>query len=614
MTDLAVGRGHGPDPSDPHAGAGFTTVGGYRLVQRLGEGGMGVVHLALDRSGRAVAIKVLKPHIATDPAARTRLAREVETLSRIRHRNVAGIIDHDVEGAHPFIVTRYIAGPPLDEVVDETGPLNGPALLQLGRGLAEALHAIHAAGVVHRDVKPGNVLLLDGDPVLIDFGIAHIADDERLTRTGLVMGTPGYLSPEIIEGAEVSESTDWWGWAVTLGFAASGRAPFGRGSMESVLARVVRGDADLRGVDPALTPLLEAALSPYPEDRPTDAEVLAALAAYAEGGQVTDVLRAPPTRPVTGPGHAGPTQVLEPDPTAVLPPVAVPRAEPAAPAPTTGPPRRSAWQPAAHPPAPRVPARQAPPPARPHPATDPYVVAAPPAPGAHPVAAGGHFDVGLPTRPPGPPRPAMAGDPRIGRPLCTGTLAALGMLLVAVAAAYPALALALGGLWSVTAHTAERSVTALVLRRHHKGVRPGDLARAVAAGPVHVLLGLLSALAGAIVPAIVGAAGVVTSLLLTRQTAPALAETTHYQIALAAGMALVLLTSWWGPGGTGLRRGSRSLARGIAPTGPAGQVATGLFAAVAVSLVAWMRLRTGMPIWTPWTDPPGILDSLDLTP
>ncbi|MEI2778998.1 MAG: protein kinase [Tetrasphaera sp.] len=596
MTELAVGRGHGPDPSDPQASPGFATVGGYRLVQCLGEGGMGVVHLALDRSGRAVAIKVLKPHIAADAAARARLAREVETLSRIRHPNVAGIIDHDVEGPKPFIVTRYIAGPPLDAVVEETGALSGPALLQLGRGLAEALRAIHGAGVVHRDVKPGNVLLLDGEPVLIDFGIAHIADDERLTRTGLVMGTPGYLSPEIIEGAEVAESTDWWGWAVTLGFAASARPPFGRGSMESVLARVVRGDADLRGVDPALAPLLEAALSPYPEDRPTDAEVLAALRAYAEGGQVTDVLRAPPTRPLAE------TAAAQPAPTAVLPPVAAPPPSPSR--------QPATWQPAARPPGPRVPARQAPPP-RQHTADPPAQQDPRPAAARYPVAAPGQ-SIEAPDRP-GPPRPAMAGDPRIGRPMRTGTLASLGVLLIAVAAAYPALALLFGGLWSTIAHTADRSLTALVLRRHHKGVRSGDTARAVAAGPLHLLLGLIGALGSAILPAIVGSAGVVSSLLLTRSAAAGMGESTHYQIALAAGMALVLLTSWWGPGGASLRRGSRSLARGIAPTEGAAQIAAGIFGAVAVGLVAWMQLRTGMPIWTPRTGPPHFLDSLDLT-
>ncbi|HRW02826.1 MAG TPA: serine/threonine-protein kinase, partial [Tetrasphaera sp.] len=323
----------------------FTRIGPYRLLQQLGEGGMGVVHLALDRAGRAVAIKVLRPHVAADPAARTRLAREVDTLSRIRHPNVAPIIDHDVEGERPYIVTRYIAGPGLDEVVDDAGPLRGAALLQVGRGLAGALHAIHEAGVIHRDVKPGNILLLDGEPILIDFGIAHVADDVRLTRTGLVMGTPGYLSPEIVEGAAVTDSTDWWGWAATLGFAAQGRPPFGRGSMETILSRVVRGEADLAGVDPDLVPLLEAALSPYPEDRPTDTEVLRALERYAAGGQVTDVLRVVPRREAPGTSAAATpvTELLSGPATAVLPPVAPPPPRVVAPAPA--PAREPAAQP-----------------------------------------------------------------------------------------------------------------------------------------------------------------------------------------------------------------------------------------------------------------------------
>ena len=156
---------------------------------------MGVVHLALDRHGRAVAIKVLRQHIAHDPDARARLTREVSTLSRITSPRVAPIIDADVDGPTPYIVTRYVPGPSLDDHVAERGLLPPAELHRVASGLAEALDAIHSAGVVHRDVKPGNVLLVDGDPVLIDFGIAHVADDIRLTMTGLVMGTPGYLAP-----------------------------------------------------------------------------------------------------------------------------------------------------------------------------------------------------------------------------------------------------------------------------------------------------------------------------------------------------------------------------------------------------------------------------------
>ena len=176
-------------------------LGPYRLVEELGTGGMGVVHLALDRGGRAVALKVLRAHVADDAEARTRLEREVATLSRITDPRVAPVIDADLTGSRPYIVTRFVPGPSLDELVGDNGPLDGPQLVRVARGLAGAIKSIHAAGVVHRDVKPSNVLLDDeGDPVLIDFGIAHLADDVRITVTGLVMGTPGYLSPEVING------------------------------------------------------------------------------------------------------------------------------------------------------------------------------------------------------------------------------------------------------------------------------------------------------------------------------------------------------------------------------------------------------------------------------
>lgn len=278
------------------------TLGVYRLVQRLGEGGMGVVHLALDPHGRAVAVKVLRAHVAYDPDARTRLNREVATLSRVRHPLVAEVLDADVEGDRPYVVTRYVPGPTLDAEVRERGPMPAGHLVQLGRGLSSALDAIHGAGVVHRDLKPANVLLLDGDPVVIDFGIAHVADDVRLTMTGLVMGTPGYLSPELVEGSEVTPATDWWGWAATLAFAASCEPPFGRGPADVVIDRVRRGAAELAGVDPRLRPLLLAALSPDPARRPGAPEVLTALERFALGGEATvPVPAVPPTRALPGP-------------------------------------------------------------------------------------------------------------------------------------------------------------------------------------------------------------------------------------------------------------------------------------------------------------------------
>ena len=259
---------------------------------------MGVVHLALDRSGRAVALKLLRPHIAYDPDARSRLAREVDVLGRVQDPRVAAVIDADLDGDQPYVVTRYVPGPSLDEVVREHGPLAGPDLHRLGQRPGRR-PARDPRGRRHppRPQARAMSLLLDGDPVVIDFGIAHIADDVRLTMTGLVMGTPGYLSPEVVEGAPVTEATDWWGWAATLAFAASGAPPFGRGPMDVVLSRVSRGEADLSGVDPRLAPLLYAALSPDPRQRPDADEVVEALERYAAGRPATEVLpQAPAAR------------------------------------------------------------------------------------------------------------------------------------------------------------------------------------------------------------------------------------------------------------------------------------------------------------------------------
>ncbi|WP_157075024.1 serine/threonine-protein kinase, partial [Janibacter limosus] len=308
MTTQLLGDDPAPDGRGETGVADFDTIGPYRVLQQLGQGGMGIVHLALDARGRAVAVKVLRSHVAHDEDARARLAREVDTLARVRSQRIAPVFDADLEADQPYIVTRYVPGPSLEQRVREDGPLGAESLLALARGLAEALRAIHGVGVIHRDLKPGNVLMLDDDPVVIDFGIAHVVESSRMTMTGLVMGTPGYLSPELVEGGDVTPATDWWGWAATLVFAATGRSPFGRGGMEAVLARVCRGDADLREVDPQLAPLLHAALAPDPSQRPDADEVLMALEAWARGRPVTDVL---PQR----------TRALRPDATRALPPV-----------------------------------------------------------------------------------------------------------------------------------------------------------------------------------------------------------------------------------------------------------------------------------------------------
>ncbi|MFP5334368.1 MAG: serine/threonine-protein kinase [Actinomycetes bacterium] len=306
--------------TETHAGA---RLGRYRLVQRIGEGGMGVVHLALDGAGRAVAVKVMRPHIAGDPDARRRLVREVETLRRVRHPRVAAVLDADVDGDTPYVVTQYVPAPALDRFVCDAGPLPAPALARLGDGLGQALATIHAAGVVHRDPKPANVLMLDGDPVVIDFGIAHVADDVRLTSTGLVMGTPGYLSPEVLAGDPVGPATDWWGWAATMAFAATGRPPFGRGPAEAVMERVRRGEADLDGVPAGLLHVLRRGLDVEPARRPAPGELRQAVESLrgrgpAAAAAATQPLRqVPPTRAV--PVVPGPAPLAE---RAVAPPPA----------------------------------------------------------------------------------------------------------------------------------------------------------------------------------------------------------------------------------------------------------------------------------------------------
>jgi Protein kinase domain len=256
-----------------------STLGPYRLLERIGEGGMGVVYLARDGSGRAVALKVLRSAVAEEPMARRRLAREVETMRRVRSPYVAEVIDADLAGQTPYIVTRYVPGRTLDQVVNESGPLPPSALLRLACGLAGALAAVHAAGVVHRDLKPSNVMLLGELPVVIDFGIAQGPDATRLTMTGMFMGTPGFLAPEVIEGQPSSEASDVHAWGATVAFAATGHPPFGSGAYETIFYRIVNGQADLTGAPRSLLPLLTAALARDPALRPQAAQLSARSAA-----------------------------------------------------------------------------------------------------------------------------------------------------------------------------------------------------------------------------------------------------------------------------------------------------------------------------------------------
>ncbi|WP_175539498.1 serine/threonine protein kinase [Nocardioides exalbidus] len=264
-------------PTDARAGATAPppglTVGGYALRARLGEGGMGVVHLGQKPGERPVAIKVLRPHIVGDDEARRRLAREVSSLSRVRSRRIAEIVDADPYGDIPFVATRYVPGLSLHDHVQEEGALDGDDLLWFADCLAEALEAVHAVGVLHRDIKPSNVIMEGRTPILIDFGLARVADDSRITMNGWLLGTPGYLAPEILYGDDASAASDVHAWAATVAYAGTGRAPYGRGPSVAIMDRVRRGEHDLSGLDPDVLDLVEEALAPRPEDRPSLEEV-----------------------------------------------------------------------------------------------------------------------------------------------------------------------------------------------------------------------------------------------------------------------------------------------------------------------------------------------------
>jgi predicted Ser/Thr protein kinase len=267
-------------------------LGPYRLLQRLGEGGMGVVYLAADPGQRRVAVKALRPAVAADPNARRRLAREVETMRRVRSPFVAEVIDADVTSDPPYIVTRYVEGRTLEEVVSEGAPLAGSQLARLASGLALALSAVHAAGVVHRDLKPGNVMIAGGEPVVIDFGIAQVPDSTRLTQTGMFMGTPGYLAPEVIEGKPSGPASDIHSWGATVAFAATGRPPFGTGAFETIFYRIINGQPDLAGFPAPLLSLVSQALSRDPARRPDTAELCLRTAALDPSSLVPAVAAA----------------------------------------------------------------------------------------------------------------------------------------------------------------------------------------------------------------------------------------------------------------------------------------------------------------------------------
>ena len=271
-----------------------TLVGGYRLLRRLGAGGMGVVWEATDEGGRHVAMKILHPQIAADPTARRRLDREASVLARVRDTRVARILDIETgDGSMgvTFVITELVEGPTLQHEVEHEGvydlTTDARDLADLAHGLVDSLRAVHAAGVIHRDLKPSNVMLGAQGPVLIDFGIAQVADDVRLTQTGQVTGTPGFIPPEMLDGGEPTADVDWYACAGVLLFTVTGLAPFGSGAWQVVFRRVYGGTPELGTLEqesPALARAFTAALTPEAKDRLGPDGLLEVLDEIAEGG------------------------------------------------------------------------------------------------------------------------------------------------------------------------------------------------------------------------------------------------------------------------------------------------------------------------------------------
>ncbi|WP_406840940.1 serine/threonine protein kinase [Streptomyces sp. AHU1] len=272
-------------PGDP------SRVGPYRIVGRLGAGGMGTVYAGLDGSGERVAVKVIHPLHADDPEFRARFRREVRLSTRVRGPFLLPLLAADPDADAPWLATAYAAGLTLTEHLAAHGPLTGATLHVFATGAAQALAAIHAAGVVHRDVKPQNVLLTAAGPRLLDFGIAHAADGTSVTRTGVMTGTPGWISPEHYRSGVTAAQGDIFGWGALVAYAATGRPPFGGGVPEAVAYRVISGQPDLDGVPEALKKILERALAKEPAERP-DADEAADACARLLDAEPTQILNA----------------------------------------------------------------------------------------------------------------------------------------------------------------------------------------------------------------------------------------------------------------------------------------------------------------------------------
>jgi hypothetical protein len=559
---------------DVHSGE---RLGPYLLREQLGEGGMGVVYLASDPGGSLVAVKVLRQGVPAETTARRRLAREVATMLRVHSPFVAEVVDADVEGNPPYIVTRYVAGRTLEAGVAADGPLAGVALASLARGLAAALVAVHAAGVVHRDLKPGNVMMVDGQPVVIDFGIAQAPDSTRLTMTGMFMGTPGYLAPEVIEGNTSGPAADVHSWAATLAYAATGRPPFGTGQYETIFYRIVHGQPDLDRMPAPLLPIVVAALARDPSRRPSAAE----LSEFAAGLNPETLVPAPAGAALAG--HSDPAQALlagQPTRTALDGQAQLPAARVAA-AGLAGvaPPAASAW-----------------PDARPtgaRPQDDfadllkPVQYSPPPA-GPGQLTPGGRRELPAGRAPAAGPQPGARSSGQAGRlPLVLATLAALVAIsvLLPIAGAVAALVVL------VLLRAADVTSGWLSRRRSRQGSRSGDPVSATAFYPWAVCRSVLSFLLRAPLALLCAA---IVAVLAVLAGGPA-------ELPKAGGYAAGAIVACYciGPGSKACRRPLSSFYGRIARSVPAALIGSfGLAAMVAGVVVAAATMTPGY--WPDW--------------
>ncbi|MFH8767670.1 serine/threonine-protein kinase [Streptomyces sp. NPDC017958] len=268
-------------PDDPRG------IGGYRLCARLGAGGMGRVYLAYTVGGRPVALKVVRPELAEDPGFRYRFAQEVGSARRIHGLYTAQVVDAGTDATTPWLATTFVPGPSLQQVVHRHGPLPERTVLLLVAGIAEALQAIHTAGVVHRDLKPGNVLVAADGPRVIDFGIARAADANPLTGTGLRIGSPGFMAPEQALGLPATPATDVFALGALIACIGSGTPPFGDGPESVSLYRAIHEEPDLSHLPYGLHELVRLCLAKNPEDRPGTAWLIEAARSHpATGGEL----------------------------------------------------------------------------------------------------------------------------------------------------------------------------------------------------------------------------------------------------------------------------------------------------------------------------------------